>query len=167
MRLFNTRSQCAAVFISVILLASCSSSDTQEAVDSSSPASSAPTTVASSTTVAATTTTSVAVAPAGNCVGTEEALAEAVGEPLGVFVCDKEWASFMTKDYAQTCENCESLSIAQWADGAWEEVGDFNQNFMLSPSDVSKEMTAESLCAIWSTNRSSQFSAETGCTPDS
>ena len=100
-------------------------------------------------------------------MGTEDALAEAVGEPLGVFVCDKEWASFMTKDYAQTCENCESLSIAQWADGAWEEVGDFNQNFMLSPSDVSKEITAESLCAIWSTNRSSQFSAETGCTPDS
>jgi hypothetical protein len=73
----------------------------------------------------------------------------------------------MTRDYADTCENCESISIAQWKDGAWTEVGDFNQNFSLSPTDVDGEISKESLCAIWSTNRSSRFTGETGCTPDS
>jgi hypothetical protein len=72
----------------------------------------------------------------------------------------------MTKDYAQTCENCESVTIARWVGGTWKEVGNFNQFFSLSPSKVSNEISKESLCAIWSTNRSSQFIAETGCTPD-
>jgi hypothetical protein len=73
----------------------------------------------------------------------------------------------MTKEYAQTCENCESVTIARWVDGAWKEIGDFNQFFSLSPSKVSSKISKESLCAIWSTNRSSEFAAKTGCTPDS
>jgi hypothetical protein len=35
-------------------------------------------------------------------VGTEGSLVAALGEPLGVFICDKEWAAFITKNYAQT-----------------------------------------------------------------
>ena len=164
----SPRLKCVALLVSVLALASCSSSGAEEVATTPPSVSSVPTTVVSTTTVAAsTTTTSAVVVPAGNCAGTEESLATAVGEPLGFFVCDKEWAAFMTKDYVSTCENCESAGIAQWVNGSWEEIGNFNQYFMLSPSDVSKEMTAESLCAIWSTNRSSQFITETGCTPDS
>ncbi|NDG66013.1 MAG: hypothetical protein EBY23_03655 [Actinobacteria bacterium] len=101
-----------------------------------------------------------------SCSSSDSSEATFVGEPLGFFVCDTEWASFQTKEYAQTCENCESVTIARWVDGTWKEVGNFNQFFSLSPSKVSSEISKESLCAIWSTNRSSQFIAETGCTPD-
>ena len=150
--------------LSLGLLASCSSNDSSEATATTS----APeTSISAPSTTELTTTTSTTIAvPASNCAGTEESLAEFVGEPLGFFVCDKEWASYMTKDYAQTCENCESVTIARWVDGAWKEIGNFNQFFSLSPSKVSNEISKESLCAIWSTNRSSQFIAETGCTPD-
>jgi hypothetical protein len=73
----------------------------------------------------------------------------------------------MTKEYAQTCENCESVTIARWVDGTWKEIGNFNQYSSLSPGEVSSKISKESLCAIWSTNRSSEFAAKTGCTPDS
>jgi hypothetical protein len=59
------------------------------------------------------------------------------------------------------------VTIARWVGGTWKEVGNFNQFFSLSPSKVSSKISKESLCAIWSTNRSNQFIAETGCTPDS
>ena len=158
--------------LSLGLLASCSSNDNSEATATTSAPEtsiSAPsTTKLTTTTTELTTTTSTTIAvPVSNCAGTEESLAEFVGEPLGFFVCDTEWASFMTKEYAQTCENCESVTIARWVDGAWKEIGDFNQFFSLSPSKVSSKISKESLCAIWSTNRSSEFAAKTGCTPDS
>ena len=156
--------------LSLGLLASCSSNDNSEATATTSAPEtsiSAPsTTELTSTTTDLTTTTSTIALPVSNCAGTEESLAEFVGEPLGFFVCDTEWASFMTKEYAQTCENCESVTIARWVDGAWKEIGDFNQFFSLSPSKVSSKISKESLCAIWSTNRSSEFAAKTGCTPD-
>ena len=162
MALTKTRSLSIIALLTFCLLASCSSNDSGEATSTTATPESS--TSSTSTTELATTTT-IAV-PASNCAGTEESLAEFVGEPLGFFVCDKEWASYMTKDYAQTCENCESVTIARWVDGAWKEIGNFNQFFSLSPSKVSSEISKESLCAIWSTNRSSQFIAETGCTPD-
>jgi len=164
MALTKTRSLSIIALLSLGLLASCSSNDSSEATATTS----APeTSISAPSTTELTTTTSTTIAvPASNCAGTEESLAESVGEPLGFFVCDKEWASYMTKDYAQTCENCESVTIARWVDGAWKEIGNFNQFFSLSPSKVSSEISKESLCAIWSTNRSSQFIAETGCTPD-
>jgi len=164
MALTKTRSLSIIALLSLGLLASCSSNDSSEATATTS----APeTSISAPSTTELTTTTSTTIAvPASNCAGTEESLAESVGEPLGFFVCDMEWASYMTKDYAQTCENCESVTIARWVDGAWKEIGNFNQFFSLSPSKVSSEISKESLCAIWSTNRSSQFIAETGCTPD-
>jgi len=158
--------------LSLGLLANCSSSDSSEATSTTAAPEariSAPsTTELTTTTTEPTTTTSTTIAlPVSNCAGTEESLAEFVGEPLGFFVCDTEWASFQTKEYAQTCENCESVTIARWVDGAWKEIGNFNQFFSLSPSKVSSKISKESLCAIWSTNRSSEFAAKTGCTPDS
>jgi hypothetical protein len=166
----KTRRLSIIALLSLGLLANCSSNDSSEATASTSTPEtsiSAPsTTELITTTTELTTTTSTIALPVSNCASTEESLAEFVGEPLGLFVCDTEWASFMTKEYAQTCENCESLSIARWVDGAWKEIGDFNQFFSLSPSKVSSKISKESLCAIWSTNRSSQFAAETGCTPD-
>lgn len=153
---------------SMFTLASCSSNGSDEAVSTSMAVSE--TTVAESTTTSApstSTTTTTQPEPASNCTGTEDDLSAAVGEPLGFFICDGDWASYMTKEYADTCENCESISIARWSDGAWVEVGDFNQYFSLSPADLDGEISKESLCAIWSTNRSSQFISETGCTPDS
>jgi len=156
--------------LSLGLLASCSSSDSSEATATTSAPEtsiSAPSTrELTSTTTDLTTTTSTIALPVSNCAGTEESLAEFVGEPLGFFVCDTEWASFQTKEYAQTCENCESVTIARWVDGAWKEIGNFNQFFSLSPGEVSNKISKESLCAIWSTNRSSEFAAKTGCTPD-
>jgi len=167
----KTRSFSVLALLSLSLLASCSSSDSSEATATTSAPEtsiSAPsTTELTSTTTDLTTTTSTIALPVSNCAGTEESLAEFVGEPLGFFVCDTEWASFMTKDYAQTCENCESVTIARWVDGTWKEIGNFNQFFSLAPSKVSSEISKESLCAIWSTNRSSEFAAKTGCTPDS
>lgn len=169
----NIRKVPGVVLVSVILLASCSSDEAPETADTPAPEAPAATTVVqvtvdvSTTVVDTTTTTTTVPVPASNCLGTEADLEEVVGEPLGFFSCDREWASFMTKEYAQTCENCESLSIAQWADGSWEEVGNFNQYAMLSPKDVSKAMTSESLCVIWAANRSSEVIAKTGCTPDS
>ena len=166
MALTKKRSLSIIALLSLSLLASCSSGDSSEATSTTAVPESS--TSSASTTELATTTTSTTIAvPASNCAGTEESLAEFVGEPLGFFVCDTEWASYMTKDYAQTCENCESVIIARWVGGTWKEVGNFNQFFSLSPSKVSNEISKESLCAIWSTNRSSQFIAETGCTPDS
>ena len=156
--------------LSLGLLASCSSSDSSEATATTSAPEtsiSAPsTTELTSTTTDLTTTTSTIALPVSNCAGTEESLAEFVGEPLGFFVCDTEWASFMTKEYAQTCENCESITIARWVNGTWKEIGNFNQYSSLSPGEVSSKISKESLCAIWSTNRSSEFAAKTGCTPD-
>ena len=160
----KTRSLSVLALLSLSLLASCSSSDSSEATSTTAAPEagiSAP-----STTELTTTTTSTIPLPVSNCAGTEESLTEFVGEPLGFFVCDKEWASYITKDYAQTCENCESVTIARWVDGTWKEIGNFNQFFSLSPSKVSSEISKESLCAIWSTNRSSEFAAKTGCTPD-
>ncbi len=166
MALTKTRSLSIIALLAFCLLASCSSNDSSEATSTTAVPESS--TSSTSTTELVTTTTSTTIAvPASNCAGTEESLAEFVGEPLGFFVCDTEWASYMTKDYAQTCENCESVTIARWVGGTWKEVGNFNQFFSLSPSKVSNEISKESLCAIWSTNRSSQFIAETGCTPDS
>jgi hypothetical protein len=157
--------------LSLGLLASCSSSDSSEATATTSAPEtsiSAPsTTELTSTTTDLTTTTSTIALPVSNCAGTEESLAEFVGEPLGFFVCDTEWVSFMTKEYAQTCENCESVTIARWVDGTWKEIGNFNQYSSLSPGEVSSKISKESLCAIWSTNRSSEFATKTGCTPDS
>jgi len=164
MALTKTRSLSIIALLTFCLLASCSSNDSSEATSTTATPESS---TSSTSTTGLTTTTSTTIAvPTSNCAGTEESLAESVGEPLGFFVCDKEWASYMTKDYAQTCENCESVTIARWVDGAWKEIGNFNQFFSLSPSKVSSEISKESLCAIWSTNRSSQFIAETGCTPD-
>ena len=167
----KTRSFSVLALLSLNLLASCSSSDSSEATATTSAPEtsiSAPsTTELTSTTTDLTTTTSTIALPVSNCAGTEESLAEFVGEPLGFFVCDTEWASFQTKEYAQTCENCESVTIARWVDGAWKEIGNFNQFFSLSPSKVSSKISKESLCAIWSTNRSSEFAAKAGCTPDS
>lgn len=54
----------------------------------------------------------------------EESLTEFVGEPLGFFVCDTERASYVEKDYAQTCENCESVTIARWVNGTWKEISE-------------------------------------------
>lgn len=127
------------------------------------------TTVEQSTTTApaTTTTTTTSPEPVSSCSGTEDDLATTIGEPLGFFVCDGDWASYMTEEYAATCENCESISIAKWSNGAWEEVGNFNQYNSLSPADLDGAISKESLCAIWSTNRSSQFIGKTGCTPDS
>lgn len=160
----KARSLSIVTLISLGLLASCSSSDRSEATATTS----APETSISApdTTELTTTTTSTIALPVSNCAGTEESLAEFVGEPLGFFVCDTEWASFMTKEYAQTCENCESITIAHWVNGTWKEIGNFNQYSSLSPGEVSSKISKESLCAIWSTNRSSEFAAKTGCTPD-
>jgi len=167
----KTRRLSILALLSLGLLANCSSSDSSEATATTSAPEtsiSAPsTTELITTTTELTTTTSTIALPVSNCAGTEESLAEFVGEPLGFFVCDTEWASFTTKEYAQTCENCESVTIARWVDGTWKEIGDFNQFFSLSPSKVSSKISKESLCAIWSTNRSSEFAAKTGCTPDS
>ncbi|NQW60175.1 hypothetical protein HQ459_05270 [bacterium] len=165
MTLNKTRSLSIVVLVSLSLLASCSSSNSSEAIATT--ASPETSTSSTSTTELATTTTSTTIAvPVSNCAGTEESLAEFVGEPLGFFVCDTEWASFMTKEYAQTCENCESITIARWVNGTWKEIGNFNQYSSLSPGEVSSKISKESLCAIWSTNRSSEFAAKTGCTPD-
>ena len=161
----KTRRLSIVALLSLGLLASCSSSDSSEATATTS--ASETTSSAPSTTELTTTTTSTIAPPASNCAGTEESLAEFVGEPLGFFVCDTEWASFMTKEYAQTCENCESITIARWVNGTWKEIGNFNQYSSLSPGEVSSKISKESLCAIWSTNRSSEFAAKTGCTPDS
>ncbi|MEI8161418.1 MAG: hypothetical protein WCG65_10175 [Actinomycetes bacterium] len=160
----KTRSLSIAALLSLGLLASCSSSDSSEATATTS----APETSISapSTTELTSTTTSTIALPASNCAGTEESLTEFVGEPLGFFVCDTEWASYMTKDYAQTCENCESVTIAHLDNGTWKEIGNFNQYSSLSPGQVSSKISKESLCAIWSTNRTSEFAAKTGCTPD-
>ena len=161
----KTRRLSIVALLSLGLLASCSSSDSSEATSTTAAPEariSAPT-----TTELTTTTTSTIALPVSNCAGTEESLAEFVGEPLGFFVCDTEWASFMTKEYAQTCENCESITIARWVNGTWKEIGNFNQYSSLSPGEVSSKISKESLCAIWSTNRSSEFAAKTGCTPDS
>jgi hypothetical protein len=160
----KARSLSIVALLSLGLLASCSSSDSSEATATTS----APETSisASDTTELTTTTTSTIALPVSNCAGTEESLAEFVGEPLGFFVCDTEWASFTTKEYAQTCENCESITIARWVNGTWKEIGNFNQYSSLSPGEVSSKISKESLCAIWSTNRSSEFAAKTGCTPD-
>ena len=161
----KTRRLSIVALLSLGLLASCSSSDSSEATATTS--ASETTSSAPSTTEITTTTTSTIAPPVSNCAGTEESLAEFVGEPLGFFVCDTEWASFMTKEYAQTCENCESITIARWVNGTWKEIGNFNQYSSLSPGEVSSKISKESLCAIWSTNRSSEFAAKTGCTPDS
>ncbi len=161
----KTRRLSIVALLSLGLLASCSSSDSSEATATTS--ASETTSSAPSTTELTTTTTSTIALPVSNCAGTEESLAEFVGEPLGFFVCDTEWASFMTKEYAQTCENCESITIARWVNGTWKEIGNFNQYSSLSPGEVSSKISKESLCAIWSTNRSSEFAAKTGCTPDS
>jgi len=161
----KTRRLSIVALLSLGLLASCSSSDSSEATATTS--ASETTSSAPSTTELTTTTTSTIAPPVSNCAGTEESLAEFVGEPLGFFVCDTEWASFMTKEYAQTCENCESITIARWVNGTWKEIGNFNQYSSLSPGEVSSKISKESLCAIWSTNRSSEFAAKTGCTPDS
>jgi hypothetical protein len=72
----------------------------------------------------------------------------------------------MTKEYAQTCENCESITIARWVNGTWKEIGNFNQYSSLSPGQVNSKISKESLCAIWPTNRTSEFAGKTGCTPD-
>lgn len=122
----------------------------------------------STTTAAATTTTTTTTLPepVSSCSGTEDDLATTIGEPLGFFLCDGDWASYMTKEYADTCGNCESITIARWTDGSWKEFGDFNQMSSLSPADLGGDISKESLCVIWNTNRSSQFAAETGCTPD-
>ena len=160
----KTRRLSIVALLSLGLLAGCSSSDSSEATSTTAAPEariSAPT-----TTELTTTTTSTIALPVSNCAGTEESLAEFVGEPLGFFVCDTEWASFMTKEYAQTCENCESITIARWVNGTWKEIGNFNQYSSLSPGEVSSKISKESLCAIWSTNRSSEFAAKTGCTPD-
>lgn len=162
---FKTRSFSIIALLSLGLLANCSSSDSSEAT-STTAAPEARISAPSTTELTTTTSTTIAL-PVSNCAGTEESLAEFVGEPLGFFVCDTEWASFQTKEYAQTCENCESVTIARWVDGTWKEIGNFNQFFSLSPSKVSSKISKESLCAIWSTNRSSEFAAKTGCTPDS
>ncbi|MEI6743450.1 MAG: hypothetical protein WCL35_06765 [bacterium] len=166
----KTRRLSIIALLSLGLLANCSSNDSSEATATTSAPEtsiSAPsTTELTTTTTDLTTTTSTIALPVSNCAGTEESLAEFVGEPLGFFVCDTEWASFSTKEYAQTCENCESVTIARWVDGTWKEIGNFNQFFSLSPSKVSSKISKESLCAIWSTNRSSEFAAKTGCTPD-
>jgi hypothetical protein len=168
---FKIRSFSIIALLSLGLLASCSSNDSSEATATTSAPEtsiSAPsTTELITTTTELTTTTSTIALPVSNCAGTEESLAEFVGEPLGFFVCDTEWASFMTKEYAQTCENCESITIARWVNGTWKEIGNFNQYSSLSPGEVSSKISKESLCAIWSTNRSSEFAAKTGCTPDS
>ena len=161
----KTRRLSIVALLSLGLLASCSSSDSSEATATTS--ASETTSSTPSTTELTTTTTSTIALPVSNCAGTEESLAEFVGEPLGFFVCDTEWASFMTKEYAQTCENCESITIARWVNGTWKEIGNFNQYSSLSPGEVSSKISKESLCAIWSTNRSSEFAAKTGCTPDS
>ena len=161
----RTRRLSIVALLSLGLLASCSSSDSSEATATTS--ASETTSSTPSTTELTTTTTSTIALPVSNCAGTEESLAEFVGEPLGFFVCDTEWASFMTKEYAQTCENCESITIARWVNGTWKEIGNFNQYSSLSPGEVSSKISKESLCAIWSTNRSSEFAAKTGCTPDS
>ena len=160
----KARSLSIVALLSLGLLASCSSSDSSEATATTS--ASETTSSAPSTTELTTTTTSTIAPPVSNCAGTEESLAEFVGEPLGFFVCDTEWASFTTKEYAQTCENCESITIARWVNGTWKEIGNFNQYSSLSPGEVSSKISKESLCAIWSTNRSSEFAAKTGCTPD-
>ena len=160
----KARSLSIVALLSLGLLASCSSSDSSEATaTTSSPETSIS---APDTTELTTTTTSTIALPVSNCAGTEESLAEFVGEPLGFFVCDTEWASFTTMEYAQTCENCESITIARWVNGTWKEIGNFNQYSSLSPGEVSSKISKESLCAIWSTNRSSEFAAKTGCTPD-
>lgn len=167
----KARSLGLVTLLSLGLLASCSSSDNSESTATTfapETSISAPDTteLATTTTELATTTTSTIALPISNCAGTEESLAEFVGEPLGFFVCDTEWASYTTKDYAQTCGNCESVTIARWVNGTWKEIGDFNQYFSLSPGEVSSKISKESLCAIWSTNRSSEFAAKTGCTTD-
>ena len=166
----KTRRLSIVALLSLGLLASCSSSDSSEATATTSASettSSTPSTTELTTTTTELTTTSTIALPVSNCAGTEESLAEFVGEPLGFFVCDTEWASFMTKEYAQTCENCESITIARWVNGTWKDIGNFNQYSSLSPGEVSSKISKESLCAIWSTNRSSEFAAKTGCTPDS
>ena len=155
-----------AVVAAALLVGGCSSSNSNEATTTSTIE--VTTTVAETTTSPSTTTTTTTQpAEVSNCAGTEDELATTIGEPLGFFICDGDWASFMTKDYADTCSNCESITIAHRVNGAWKEVGDFNQNASLSPADLGNKISKESLCAIWMTNRSSQFVAETGCTPDS
>jgi len=166
----KARSLSIVALLSLGLLASCSSSDSSEATATTSApetsiSASDTTELTTTTTELTTTTTSTIALPVSNCAGTEESLAEFVGEPLGFFVCDTEWASFTTKEYAQTCENCESITIARWVNGTWKEIGNFNQYSSLSPGEVSSKISKESLCAIWSTNRSSEFAAKTGCTP--
>lgn len=153
---------CAAT---AIVAAGCSSSSSDEAAPTSNAV--VETTVAETTTSqAAASTTTTEPAPVSTCSGTEDDLVTSIGEPLGFFLCDGDWASYMTKEYADTCGNCESITIARWSDGAWVEVGDFNQMSSLSPADLGGDISNESLCAIWNTNRSSQFAGETGCTPD-
>ena len=154
-----------AFVATALIVGGCSSSNSNEATTTSTVE--VTTTVAETTTSTSSTTTTTQPVEVSNCAGTEDELATTIGEPLGFFICDGDWASFMTKDYADTCSNCESITIAHRVNGAWKEVGDFNQNASLSPADLGNKISKESLCAIWMTNRSSDFVAETGCTPDS